>query len=263
MNANARLPALFLAHGSPMQAIEPGPFSDRWQVLGAHLPRPQAILAISAHWYVRGTAVTVAARPQTIHDFYGFPPALYREQYPAPGSPALAGRVQQLLAPVAVAGDTQWGLDHGTWSVLKYMYPKADVPVVQLAIDGTLPPRAHYELGRALAPLREEGVLLLGSGNIVHNLRAMQADAGDSAPDWARGFNTVVRNAVLAGDHDTVIDYERQGPAARMSAPTPDHYLPLLYVLGAMVPGEAVSLPVEGFQLGTISMLSVQLGGSA
>jgi 4,5-DOPA dioxygenase extradiol len=263
MTATTRLPALFLAHGSPMQAIEPGPFSDRWQVLGATLPRPKAILAISAHWYIRGTAVTVAEHPKTIHDFYGFPPALYREQYPAPGSPALAARVQQLLAPATVASDTQWGLDHGSWSVLKYLYPKADVPVVQLSIDGTLPPRAHYELGRKLAPLREEGVLLFGSGNVVHNLRAMQADAGDSAPDWARGFNDVVRGAVLAGDHETVVDYERQGPTARMSAPTPDHYLPLLYVLGAQQPGDTVSLPVEGFQLGTISMLSVQVGAAA
>jgi 4,5-DOPA dioxygenase extradiol len=263
MTSTTRLPALFLAHGSPMQAIEPGPFSDHWQVLGATLPRPKAILAISAHWYTRGTAVTVAEHPKTIHDFYGFPPALYREQYPAPGSPALAARVQQLLAPVTVAADTQWGLDHGSWSVLKYLYPNADVPVVQLAIDGTLPPRAHYELGRMLAPLRDEGVLLLGSGNVVHNLRTMQADAGDNAPDWAREFNDAVRAAVLAGDHDTVVEYERQGSAARMSAPTPDHYLPLLYVLGAGQPGEPVSLPVEGFQLGTISMLSVQVGAGA
>jgi 4,5-DOPA dioxygenase extradiol len=263
MNPVARHPALFLAHGSPMAAIEPGPFSRRWEQLGATLPRPKAILAVSAHWYIRGTAVTVAERPQTIHDFYGFPPALYREQYPAPGSPALAARVQQLLAPLAVAGDAQWGLDHGAWSVLKYLYPNADVPVVQLAIDATRPPRFHYGLGRALAPLREEGVLILGSGNVVHNLRTMQADAGDSAPDWARGFDDAVRSAVLAGDHEAVIDYERQGPAARMSAPTPDHFLPLLYVLGAQQPGEVASLPVEGFQLGTISMLSVQVGAAA
>jgi 4,5-DOPA dioxygenase extradiol len=171
--------------------------------------------------------------------------------------------VQQLLAPVAVAGDTQWGLDHGSWSVLKYAYPHADVPVVQLAIDATLPPRAHYELGRALAPLREAGVLVLGSGNIVHNLRALQRDAGDTAPQWAHEFNAAVRAALLAGDHEALIDYPRHGAAARMSVPTPEHYLPLLYVLGTQQPGESVSLPVEGFQLGSIGMLSALLGGGA
>lgn len=263
MNATMCHPALFLAHGSPMQAIEPGPFSAAWERLGAALPRPRAILVVSAHWYVRGTAVTVAPHPQTIHDFYGFPAELYRERYPAPGDPQLAARVQQLLAPVSVAGDMQWGLDHGAWSVLKYLYPQADVPVVQLAIDATLPPRGHYQLGRALAPLRAEGILVLGSGNVVHNLRAMQPDAGAHAPEWAREFTAAVRAAVLAGDHDALIDYPRFGAAARLSVPTPDHYLPLLYVLGTLQPGEALSLPVEGFQLGSIGMLSVQLGARA
>jgi 4,5-DOPA dioxygenase extradiol len=263
MNSITRQPALFLAHGSPMQAIEPGPYTAAWERIGATLPRPRAILVISAHWYVRGTAVTIAPRPKTIHDFYGFPPELYRVQYPAPGDPGLAARVQQLLAPVAVTGDTQWGLDHGAWSVLKYAYPHADVPVVQLAIDATLPPRAHYELGRALAPLRETGVLVLGSGNVVHNLRAMQLDAGDTAPQWAHDFNAAVRAALLAGDHEALIDYPRHGAAARMSVPTPEHYLPLLYVLGTQQPGEPVSLPVEGFQLGSIGMLSALLGGGA
>jgi 4,5-DOPA dioxygenase extradiol len=263
MSTLARHPALFLAHGSPMQAIEPGPFSDAWQRLGAALPRPRAILAISAHWYVRGTAVTIAPQPQTIHDFYGFPPELYRVQYPAPGDPALAARVQQLLAPIAVAGSSEWGLDHGTWSLLRYAYPQADIPVVQLAIDATLPPRAHYELGRALAPLRDEGVLVLGSGNVVHNLRAMQMDAGDSAPEWAQVFTEAVRTALLAGDHEALMDYQRYGAAARLSVPTPEHYLPLLYVLGTQQADEPLSLPVEGFQFGAIGMLSALVGGRA
>jgi 4,5-DOPA dioxygenase extradiol len=186
-------PALFIGHGSPMQAIEPSRFTAAWQLLGRELPRPRAILAVSAHWYGRGTAVTAQARPRTIHDFYGFPPALYALQYPAPGAPQLAARLATLLAPTAVRLDAEWGLDHGSWSVLRYLYPQADIPVIQLSLDASLSGPQHYALAQRLAPLRDEGVLVLGSGNVVHNLRLLQFDPAASAPPWALSFNAAVR----------------------------------------------------------------------
>ena len=256
-------PALFIGHGSPMLAIEPGEYSQAWTRIGRALPRPRAILAISAHWYTRGTAVTAMQRPKTIHDFYGFPDALYQVQYPARGDAALAARVRELLEPTQVLADTQeWGLDHGTWSVLRYLYPDADVPVVQLSMDGTLPAAAHLALGERLAPLRSEGVLVLGSGNVVHNLRALDRAGQGRGDARAVAFDGWVRSAVLAGDHASLADYASAGDAARWSVPTPDHYLPLLYVLGTQQPGEPVSFPVQGFDLGALSMLSVQLGGA-
>ena len=255
-------PALFIGHGSPMMAIEPGPYTESWARIGRALPRPRAILAISAHWYTRGTAVTAMERPKTIHDFYGFPEALYQQQYPARGDPVLAQRVRGLLAPTPVLADTQeWGLDHGTWAVLRYLYPEADVPVVQLSIDGTLPAQAHLDIGRRLQPLRAEGVLVLGSGNVVHNLRALDRAAHGKGDARAVAFDAWVRQAALAGDHASLADYPGAGDVARWSVPTPDHYLPLLYVLGTQQAGEQVSFPVEGFDLGALSMLAVQVGG--
>lgn len=264
-------PALFIGHGSPLQAIEPTRYTAAWQQLGQRLPRPRAILSVSAHWYTRGTGVTMAQQPKTIHDYYGFPAPMYQLSYPAAGDPALAARVQALLAPTPVHADHEWGLDHGTWVVLRYLYPAADIPVVQLSIDATLPPRAHYELGRRLRALRAEGVLLLGSGDVVHNLRAMQRSDGADAYPWATQFNDDARAAILAGDHDALVDFhrlggvaapgEKPGSAARLSVPTPEHYLPLLYVLGAQAEGEAASIPVDGIDLGSISMLCVQLCG--
>jgi 4,5-DOPA dioxygenase extradiol len=266
-----RHPALFIGHGSPLQAIEPSRYSAAWQQLGRSLPRPRAILAVSAHWYTQGTAVTLAPQPRTIHDFYGFPQPMYQLQYPARGDASLAARVQSLLAPTVVHADSEWGLDHGSWVVLQYMYPEANIPTIQLSIDAALAPRAHYQLGRQLRALRDEGVLLLGSGNVVHNLRALQRSATAPAPDWATQFNDALRAAVLAGDHESLIEYHelggatpaggRQGSAARLCVPTPEHYLPLLYVLGAQAEDDAVSIPVDGIDLGAISMLSVQLGG--
>ena len=254
------MPALFVGHGSPMQAIEPSQHTAVWAQLGRELPRPRAILCISAHWYTRGSGVTTAARPRTIHDFYGFPQELYRCQYPAPGSPDLAARVQALLAPDAVhAVADDWGLDHGSWSVLLYMYPGADVPVVQLSIDGARAAAAHYDFGRRLASLRDAGVLILGSGNVVHNLRAMQRTEPAPAAAPATEFNDAVRAAVLARDHATLIDYPHLGRAAAYSVPTPEHYLPLLYVLGAGTAADAITLPTDGIELGSISMLSVLL----
>jgi 4,5-DOPA dioxygenase extradiol len=256
-----RMPVVFFGHGNPMNAVQSNPWTEAWTALGAALPRPRAIVSVSAHWYLPGTSVTAMAAPKTIHDFGGFPRELYRVEYPAPGDPALAGRLQSLLAPIPVSLDGQWGLDHGTWSVLCHVFPKADVPVVQLRIDETRPPGFHYDLGRRLAPLRDEGVLVIGSGNLVHNLHAYGWGRHSMEPyDWAVRFEKQARELLRAGEHGPLAAYESLGEDALLAVPTPDHYLPLLYVLGAGGRGEAVSFPVEGFDGGSISMLSVRLG---
>ncbi|MFN2449205.1 MAG: 4,5-DOPA dioxygenase extradiol [Candidatus Baltobacteraceae bacterium] len=254
-------PAIFFGHGNPMNAIAANPYAPRWNAIGAALEKPKAVLAISAHWYVEQSAVTAVAAPRTIHDFGGFPRELFDVRYPAPGEPQLARRVRELLAPAAsIALDEQWGLDHGTWSVLMHVFPRADVPVVQLSIDETQPPRYHYELGRRLAPLREEGVLLVGSGNVVHNLHAFAWGRHSVEPfDWAQRFEQRLRERILAGDHDPLVDYESLGRDAVLSAPTPDHYLPLLYVIGARLANDTASFPVQGVDGGSISMLAVDL----
>jgi 4,5-DOPA dioxygenase extradiol len=255
-------PALFVGHGTPMQAIEPSRYTAAWEQLGRELPRPRAILAVSAHWYGGGTAVTAQARPRTIHDFYGFPPALYALQYPAAGDPQLAAQVASLLAPTPVRLDEQWGLDHGSWSVLRYMYPRADIPVIQLSLDATLSGPQHYALAQRLAPLRDAGVLLLGSGNVVHNLRMLQFDPAAAVPRWAQSFNSAVRAGVQAGQHAALAAYESLDAGAALSVPTPEHYLPLLYVLALARAGDAASMPIDGMDLGSISMLSVLVGGA-
>src|SRR5881227_296915 len=218
------MPALFIGHGSPMNALVTNKWTEDWKALGASLPRPRAIVAISAHWYTDGTGVTAVSTPRTIHDFGGFPRALFEVQYPAPGDPDLARDLTEILAPTPVVLDSYWGLDHGTWSVLVRMFPKADIPVVQLSIDGTAPPETHRALGERLASLRDKGVLLVGSGNVVHNLRAGFAEQ-------------------LAG-------YERLGPDAELCVPTPDHYYPLLYTVGARREGDEVTFPTEGLNGG-------------
>lgn len=256
----APMPAVFFGHGSPMNTLEHNRYTDAWRRIGASLPKPKAILAVSAHWYIRGTAVTAMPQPRTIHDFGGFPRELFEVQYPAPGDPALAERVRELLAPVNVGLDQDWGLDHGTWSVLAHVFPDADVPVVQLSIDGTQPPSYHYELARKLTPLRDEGVLIVGSGNVVHNLGRIQWAEDTPAYDWATRFNTRVRECLLAGDHASLIDYPALSADSRLSVPTPEHYLPLLYVIAQQTDGEALSLPIDGIELGSISMLSVAVG---
>jgi 4,5-DOPA dioxygenase extradiol len=223
--------------------------------------RPKAILCISAHWYVPGAAVTISTAPRTIHDFGGFPSELFAVQYPAPGDPDLAHRVRQLLAPLDVHLDDTWGLDHGTWSVLCHVYPQADIPIVQLSIDETRPPEFHYEIGKRLAPLREEGILIVGSGNLVHNLHSYAWGRYTIDPyNWAVDFETRARELLQAGDDAPLIDYENLGREALLSIPTPDHYLPLLYVIGARTPNDRVTFPVEGVDGGSISMLSVQIG---
>jgi 4,5-DOPA dioxygenase extradiol len=256
-----RLPAVFFGHGNPMNALLENQYTQAWRRIGEAMPKPRTVLSVSAHWYVPGTAVTAQEAPRTIHDFGGFPKELYEVHYPAPGNPELAGRVRELLAPVPVALDDSWGLDHGTWSVLKHVYPAADVPVVELAIDETKPPEFHFEVGRRLAPLREEGVLIAGSGNLVHNLHAYAWGRHMLEPyDWATRFETRARSLLLAGETKPLIEYETLGRDALLSIPTPDHYLPLLYVLGARRPGDAVTFPVEGVDGGSISMLAVQVG---
>src|SRR5579863_8653451 len=219
----ARLPVIFFGHGSPMNALG-GRYADVWRAMGAASPKPRAILMISAHWYVDGSAVTAMAAPRTIHDFSGFPEDLYRIRYPAPGDRALAARVAELIAPEPVAFDEDWGLDHGTWSVLIHVYPKADIPVVQLSIDRRQPPSFHYDIGRRLAPLRDEGVLIAGSGDVVHNLRAARLGGGVTPHDWAVRFDNFVCRTLEHGPRETLVDYPALGQDAMLSIPTPDHY---------------------------------------
>ncbi len=241
-----------------MNAIEENAFSRAWASLGRRLPRPKAILCVSAHWYLPATLITAGEKPRTIHDFGGFPRPLFEVQYPAPGDLGLCRRVQELLG---AEPNDEWGLDHGTWSVLVHLFPDADVPVVQLSIDETQPASFHYDVGTRLAPLRDEGVLVMGSGNLVHNLHAYAWGRHPVEPyDWAVRFEKNAREWIVAGDHEPLIDYEHLGRDAMLSAPTPDHYLPLLYIPGARRDGDAVDFPVEGMDGGSVSMLSIQFG---
>jgi len=256
------MPAVFFGHGNPLNAIRNNAYTDGWAAIGSSLPQPKSILCVSAHWYFPATAVTGMTQPRTIHDFGGFPQELYQVEYPAPGSPELAQRVKALLAPVSVGIDEKsWGLDHGTWSVLCHVFPGADIPVVQLSIDETKPPGFHYEIAQGLAPLRDEGVLVIGSGNIVHNLHTYAWGRHEVGPfDWAVRFENLARDLLLSGNHTPLIDYEKLGRDALLSIPTPDHYLPLLYVMALRRPDDKVTFPIEGFDGGSISMLTVRIG---
>ncbi|TCL04708.1 4,5-DOPA dioxygenase extradiol [Sodalis ligni] len=259
--SESRMPALFLGHGSPMNVLEDNRYTQAWEHLGQTLPRPRAIVAVSAHWYTRGTAVTAMENPRTIHDFGGFPQALFDIRYPAPGSPALAKTIQEILLPVEVAADQSWGFDHGSWGVVKKMYPAADIPMVQLSIDGTKPAEYHYRLGRELSALRDQGVMIIASGNVVHNLRMVNWQGAAEPYPWAESFNQFVRDNIAwqgEGQHP-LVDYTRHEGAA-LSNPTPDHYLPLLYILGAWDGKEPISIPVDGIEMASLSMLSVQVG---
>jgi 4,5-DOPA dioxygenase extradiol len=255
------MPVLFVGHGNPMNAIERNEFHLAWEALGRRLPRPKAILCVSAHWETRNAYVTATETPETIHDFYGFPKALFDVRYPAPGAPALARRVAELVASERVRLDPGRGLDHGAWSVLVAMYPVADVPVVQLSMDTALPGRHHLALARQLASLRDEGVLVLASGNWVHNLRLF--DFRNTAPlDWALRCDAEIRADVEAGRHDTLADYPAAHDDARLAVPTPEHYLPLLYAIALQQPGETAEF-FNAAVLGPISMTSVLIGGPA
>jgi 4,5-DOPA dioxygenase extradiol len=257
-DTEAAMPALFIGHGSPTNAIEDTEFSRAWAEAARSLPKPKAVLCISAHWETVGTRVTAMERPQTIHDFYGFPPALFEKRYPAPGSPDLARAAQGLARKNSIELDFDWGLDHGAWSVLCRMFPEADVPVIQLSLDRSKAPAPHYELGRELRGLRKKGVLILGSGNIVHNLREMVWE--DTAYDWALEFDAQIKRLILSGDHEAIIGYPKLGRSARLAVPTPEHYLPLLYVLGTQDKSEGVAFFTDKVTLGSMSMRSVRVG---
>ncbi len=254
-----KMPALFIGHGSPMNALERNRYTEAWRLLGASIPKPRAVLCISAHWLTRGLAVTVMPRPRTIHDFGGFPQALFDVQYPAPGSATLAARVCELLTPLPVALDTEWGLDHGAWSVLVHLFPRADVPVVQLSLDATQPEAFHYAVGQKLAALRDEGVLILGSGNVVHNLRRLNMQTG-IAHDWAQRFEAFAKHAITVRDYAALMKWQAQGADAALSTPTPEHYWPLLPVLGTQGTDESAEIVIDGIELGAISMMTVQIG---
>lgn len=258
-----RMPALFLGHGSPMNVLEDNQYTRAWRHLGEVLPRPKAIVVISAHWFTRGTGVTAMETPETIHDFGGFPQALYDTHYPAPGSPALAQRLVDLLAPEHVTLDKEaWGFDHGSWGVLIKMYPEADIPMVQLSIDSTKPNAWHYEMGRKLAALRDEGIMLVASGNVVHNLRTARWHGESTLYPWAESFNQFVKDNLAwhgpAAGHP-LVNY-LQHASGSLANPTAEHFLPLLYALGAWDGKEPIAIPVEGMEMGSLSMLSVQIG---
>jgi 4,5-DOPA dioxygenase extradiol len=255
------MPAVFIGHGNPMNALEQNSHTEGWSSIGKSVPQPNSILSISAHYYIPFCMVTSNNNPPTIHDFSGFPKELYQIKYSAPGNPKLAQRVKELLNPTSVKFDDNWGLDHGTWSVLKHMFPHADIPVVQLSIDETQPPAFHYELSLRLKPLRKEGVLILGSGNIVHNLASYRWNANHSAPyGWAIDFEAYVKKMVSKGDPEPLINYQKFGSDAHLAVPIPDHYLPFLYILGLRMKADDISYPVNGIDGGSVSMLAVQFG---
>jgi 4,5-DOPA dioxygenase extradiol len=261
-NNTEKMPVLFLGHGSPMNAIEENEFVKGWRDAGKSIPRPDAIICISAHWETRGTFVTSMEKPQTIHDFGGFPKALFDVLYPAPGSPALAKETKDIIKKTEVGLDEKWGLDHGCWSVVKHLYPEADVPVIQLSLDYYQTPQYHYDLAKELAPLRNKGVLIIGSGNIVHNLGMVAWDklnTNDYGYDWALEAKEKMKKFILNNDHKSLIDYNSQGRAFKLSIPTPEHFLPLLYALALKESNEKISIFNDKTVAGSLAMTSVKI----
>ena len=253
-----KMPVLFVGHGSPMNALEDNGFSRTWRTLGTILPRPRVILCISAHWQTLGPHVTAMDAPPTIHDFGGFPQALFDMRYPAPGAPEWAARITQLDVSHSIVFDHEWGLDHGSWSILCHMYPAADIPVLQLSLDINKTPAEHYQFAKVLAPLRDQGVLIVGSGNIVHNLR--QVIWRDEAYDWAIELDQLVAQRITAGDHAALIDYSHLHPGMLLAVPTVEHYLPLLYILALQESTDPVGFFNEAVTLGSMSMRGVKIG---
>jgi 4,5-DOPA dioxygenase extradiol len=255
-----KMPVFFVGHGSPMNALEDNEFSVRWKKIGKEIPAPTAVLCVSAHWFTRGTLITAMDHPKTIHDFGGFPQVLFAVQYPAPGSPALAKQTTALIRKTNVIPDHDWGLDHGTWSIVRHMYPDATIPVLQLSIDYTKNPQFHYELARELSTLRKRRVLIIGSGNMVHNLRMLNWNQPETGFDWAVEMNDTFKKLIQDGDHESLIHYERLGQSAKLSIPTPEHYLPLLYALGLQEKTDDVGIFNDKTLMGSISMTSVRIG---
>lgn len=261
--ATPLMPVFFIGHGSPMNGIEDNEFSHRWEQLGQEIPTPKAVLVVSAHWLTRGTHITDMSFPKTIHDFGGFPQALFDVQYPAPGSPELAKETQQLIKSTQVGLNHDWGLDHGTWTIVRRMYPKANIPVLQLSIDYAQPAQYHYDLAKELAALRRKGVLILGSGNMVHNLRMVAWDKINTPGygfDWALELNALFKKNILAGNHKPLINYESLHSAAKLAIPTPDHYFPLLYALGLQEKNDEISFFNDKAVAGSLTMTSVKIG---
>ncbi len=254
------MPVLFVGHGSPMNAIEQNEFTEIWQSLGQSLPKPSAILCISAHWETRGTFVTAMEKPRTIHDFGGFPQALFDVQYPAPGDPDLANETQNLVVKTNIGLDSAWGLDHGTWSVLRQLYPAADIPVIQMSLDYNQNPQYHYDLAKELASLRKKGILIIGSGNMVHNLRILDWNKPDSGFDWALEANSKFKKLIMDNDHHQLINYRNLGREMDLAVPTPEHYLPLLYALALKTENEEISFFNDNMVMGSLSMTSVRIG---
>ena len=258
-----KMPVLFIGHGSPMNAIEDNEFSQRWHQMGKEIPTPKAVVVVSAHWLTKGTLVTAMSNPKTIHDFGGFPQALFEVQYPAPGSPELASEIQKLITNPAVELDHDWGLDHGTWSVVKHMYPDADIPVLQLSIDYYKPAAYHYELAKQLLSLRKKGVLILGSGNMVHNLRMVAWDKLNEPEygfDWALEMNEIFKNKISNGFHKELIQYEKLNKSATLAIPSTDHYYPLLYILALQTDNDKVEFFNDKAVGGSLTMTSVKIG---
>lgn len=262
MNKTAKMPVLFLGHGSPMNAIEENEFVKAFRNIAIDIPKPNAILCISAHWETKGTFVTAMPNPATIHDFGGFPQELFAVQYPAPGSPDLAKETKALITKTNVGLDDKWGLDHGAWSVIKHLYPKADIPVIQLSLDYTQSPQMHYELAQQISSLRSKGVLIIGSGNIVHNLRMVEWKKLNETFgfDWAIEANEKMKQFILNGDHKPLINFRSQGKAFDLAIPTPEHYLPLLYALALQEKNEEVKLFNDKVVAGSLTMTSLKIG---
>ena len=257
------MPVLFIGHGSPMNGIQDNDFSNRWKLMAKEIPTPAAALVVSAHWFSAGTFITAMDFPKTIHDFGGFPRELYDVQYPAPGNPALAKETAELIHSAKVELDHDWGLDHGTWTVIRHMYPDANIPVLQLSIDYNKPPQFHYELAKEIYSLRKKGILIIGSGNMVHNLRMVAWDKMDDPGygfDWALQMNDTFKNLITSGDHKPLINYERLGREGQLAIPTPEHYLPLLYTLGLKGEKDAVSFFNDRAVAGSLTMTSVRIG---